>query len=198
VAPDLAEAALATGDSALADEVIDRLAQHSGEQEHPWGLASVRRCEALRALTRDVGSAAARAMMLAAVDEYEKLGCRFDAARSLLVLGRQARRGRKWAAAREALSRAVEIFDELGCDGWSAVAQGLLDGLGGRRPAADGTLTPSERRVVELASQGLSNREIAASLYVSEHTVEVHLAHAYPKLGVTSRVQLGAAMRPKI
>ena len=50
-------------------------------------------------------------------------------------------------------------------------------------------MTPSERRVVELAAEGLSNKEIAARLVVTVHTVEVHLSHAYAKLGVRSRGQ---------
>jgi DNA-binding CsgD family transcriptional regulator len=51
-------------------------------------------------------------------------------------------------------------------------------------------LTPSELRVVELAVEGLSNKEIAQRLFVRVHTVEVHLSHAYAKLGVRSRGQL--------
>ncbi len=62
----------------------------------------------------------------------------------------------------------------------------------GRAPAD--TLTPSERRVVELAAQGLSNKEIAIQLVVTVHTVEVHLTHAFPKLGVRSRSQLAARL----
>jgi DNA-binding NarL/FixJ family response regulator len=51
-------------------------------------------------------------------------------------------------------------------------------------------MTPSERRVAELAADGLSNKEIAAALYIEVNTVEVHLARAYAKLGVRSRTQL--------
>ena len=68
-------------------------------------------------------------------------------------------------------------------------ARSELERVGGRR-RADGKLTPSEQRVAELAAQGLSNKEIAAALYVTVNTVEVHLARAYPKLGVRSRSQL--------
>jgi DNA-binding NarL/FixJ family response regulator len=52
-------------------------------------------------------------------------------------------------------------------------------------------LTPSERRVVELASAGATNRGIAQQLFVSEKTVETHLSHAYDKLGVRERRRLG-------
>jgi DNA-binding NarL/FixJ family response regulator len=53
-----------------------------------------------------------------------------------------------------------------------------------------GELTVAERRVVELAADGLANKEIARSLFVTVRTVEVHLKHAYAKLGIRSRTQL--------
>ena len=56
--------------------------------------------------------------------------------------------------------------------------------------ASSGELTPTEQRVVELAAGGLANKEIAEALFVSVHTVETHLSHAYSKLGVRSRSQL--------
>ena len=56
---------------------------------------------------------------------------------------------------------------------------------------AEGELTPSEERVATLAAEGLSNKEIAASLVVTVQTVEAHLSHAYAKLGIRSRSQLG-------
>jgi len=65
-----------------------------------------------------------------------------------------------------------------------------------RRAALTGfdALTASERRVAELAVEGLTNREIAQALFVTARTVETHLTHAYPKLGIVSREDLGAAL----
>ena len=65
-----------------------------------------------------------------------------------------------------------------------------------RRATAGGAdaLTPSERRVAELAVDGLSNRDIAQSLFLSEKTVEAHLGRAYRKLGIRSRGRLAAAL----
>jgi DNA-binding CsgD family transcriptional regulator len=63
-----------------------------------------------------------------------------------------------------------------------------------RRPSATGQLTPTERRVVELAAGGSSNKHIAQELYVTVHTVEKHLSHAYAKLGVSSRGQLAGRL----
>jgi DNA-binding CsgD family transcriptional regulator len=66
----------------------------------------------------------------------------------------------------------------------------------GRRPQPAGGLTRAEQRVVELAAAGLANKEIARTLHVTVHTVEVHLSHAYAKLGVRSRAQLAGRLSP--
>jgi DNA-binding NarL/FixJ family response regulator len=125
-----------------------------------------------------------------AAQELQQLGLRFEGARSLLALGRAQRRRRKWAAARDALERASTAFDELGADGWAEQARSELNRVGGRRPAPEGSLTWTEARVAELAVAGHSNKEIAARLVVSVHTVERHLKHTYAKLGIRSRSQL--------
>jgi DNA-binding CsgD family transcriptional regulator len=60
-----------------------------------------------------------------------------------------------------------------------------------KRPASGwGALTPTERDVVQLVSEGLGNNDIATRLFVSPRTVQTHLTHVYTKLGLTSRVQL--------
>ena len=60
---------------------------------------------------------------------------------------------------------------------------------------ASGGLTESQERTVKLAAAGMSNKEIARELFVTVHTVEVHLSRAYAKLGVSSRRQLAAPAR---
>jgi DNA-binding NarL/FixJ family response regulator len=137
----------------------------------------------------DDGNDAANAL-LGAAGAYEALGLHFDRARSLLSLGRAQRRQRKWGASRTALEQAADAFDRLGSPGWAEDARAEHARVGGRRPPRTGQLTPAEQRVVDLAADGLSNKEIAQSLVVSVRTVEVHLKHAYAKLGVRTRAQL--------
>jgi len=183
VAPDLVEALVELGETAEAGAVTERLSELAREQAHPWGLASAKRCEALVRFDQDGARAAAAA--------YDALGLRFDQARTLLVLGRTERRLRKWGAARESLEAAAAIFGELGASGWVEEARSELSRVGARRPESPGGLTKTEARVTELAAEGLSNKEIAGKLFVTVHTVEVHLSHAYAKLGIRSRSQLG-------
>jgi DNA-binding CsgD family transcriptional regulator len=56
------------------------------------------------------------------------------------------------------------------------------------------SLTPSERRIAELAATGLSNREIAAELFLTPKTVEWHLGHVFAKLGIRRRRELAATL----
>lgn len=190
VAPDLVEALVELERFAEARALTDRLARLARSQDHPWARASVTRS---RALLRP-GTDHAAGRLRAAAGELERLGLRFDAARSLLALGRMKRRAKQWRAARDALVDAAAAFDRLGSPGWAQRARAEQERVPGRRPAASGELTPTERRVVELAASGLANKQIAATLFVSVHTVEVHLGRAYAKLGVSSRTQLAARM----
>ncbi len=128
----------------------------------------------------------------------ERRGFALERARALVMLGAaQRRQGRRRAAAEqleEGLRSAIE------CGGAAveerARSELVAIGLAPRRRAATGTdaLTPAERRVADLAASGMSNREIAQSLFVSLRTVETHLTHSYQKLGIASREQLDAAL----
>jgi DNA-binding CsgD family transcriptional regulator len=189
VAPDLVEALSELARFEDANEVARRLGELAAQQDHPWASATFKRCAGVVELASggDVDRGAT-SLAEAAVD-LEALGLRFDGARCLLALGRAQRRLKQWRAARESLEGAAVSFAALGAEGWVARARSELERVGGRR-SAGGDLTPSERQVSELAADGLSNKQIAAALYVTVNTVEVHLARAYAKLGVRSRGQL--------
>lgn len=194
-APDLVEALVELGELGEASAVTDRLKDLAEQQEHRWGLATAQRCAALvRLASRTYDEEAAESLEQSAA-AYEQLGFRFDRARTLLVLGRAQRRFKKWGAARHSLEAAAAAFDEMGATGWAEQTQSDLARVGARKPRATGELTPSERRVCELAADGLSNKEIAQALFVTVHTVEVHLSHAYAKLGVRSRSQLAGRLK---
>jgi DNA-binding CsgD family transcriptional regulator len=195
VAGDLAEALAEAGRAKDAGQVIARLARLAAAQQHPWGLATTERSRAVAALAGGYDDAAA-AQLAGAAAAYQALGLHFDAARALLVLGRAQRRAKKRAAARDCLEQARAGFEQLGCPGWAAAAAAEADRISGRRAAPAGGLTPGERRVAELAAAGLSNKQVAARLYLSDRTVEAHLSRAYAKLGVGSRAQLARALGP--
>jgi DNA-binding NarL/FixJ family response regulator len=193
VAPDLVEALLGLGEVDEALRVTDRLNELAERLEHPWARVTAKRCGAVVRLASQAYDEEAAAAVAQAAAAYEELGLRFDRARSLLLLGRAARRSRKWAAARASLEETAAAFDGLGSPGWAEEARSELARVGGRRPRGSDQLTPTEQRVVDLAVEGLSNKEIAQTLFVTVGTVEAHLSHAYAKLGVRSRAQLARA-----
>lgn len=194
VAPDLVEALVELGETDRASAVAARLRQLSDEQGQPWGHAAAKRCQGLIKLAQGVELSEGADELSEAAASFSRLGLRLDTARTLLVLGRAQRRVRGWAAARSALEAAAAAFDALGSAGWADEARSELARVAGRRSRASGELTHTEERMVDLAAAGLSNKEIAARLVVSVHTVEKHLSHAYAKLGVHSRGQLAGRL----
>jgi len=106
-------------------------------------------------------------------------------------LGAARRRAREPSAARDPLERGLELAHACGAVPLAERARTELHATGARpRGAARNALTPSERRVAELARAGRTNKHIAAELYVSVGTVETHLRHVFQKLGVRSRAEL--------
>jgi DNA-binding CsgD family transcriptional regulator len=122
----------------------------------------------------------------------------FDRARIELCFGERLRRARSGLAARRHLSAALDTFELLGAEPWSARAAKELRATGvAAEPGSQcgpGSLTAQEAEVVALAASGLTNKQIAERLYVSHHTVAAHLYRAFPKLGITSRAALRDAL----
>jgi DNA-binding CsgD family transcriptional regulator len=189
--PDAIEALVATGDVDHAARLTESLGELGRKFDRPWALALSGRCRALvEAAAGDLDRAQASAEQ--ALAEHEDLPMPFERARTLLVLGRIQRRRGERRAARQSLTRAAERFDELGARPWAEQAHSERDRIGVRRaPAA---LTENEALAAQLAAEGLTNREIAAKMFVSRRTVEANLARAYRKLGIRSRAELGAKM----
>jgi DNA-binding CsgD family transcriptional regulator len=122
-----------------------------------------------------------------------------ELARALVALGAAQHGAGQRTTARETLRLSLDIAHHAGARRLAGVARAALVAAGARprRPAVRGAdaLTPSERRVAELAEQGMTNREIAQALFVSTKTVEFHLRNAYFKLRIRSRAELGDALR---
>jgi DNA-binding CsgD family transcriptional regulator len=91
------------------------------------------------------------------------------------------------------LRQALELFDKAGARLWAQRAHAELDRVG-LRPSSSTELTVSELRVAQLTASGLTNREVAAQLFISPKTVEANLARIYRKLNVRSRAELGARL----
>ncbi len=135
-----------------------------------------------------------------AVAALEPSRSRLQLAKALCALGTATRLARRPTEAREPLRRALELADVCGAAPLVERARAELAASGARprREALTGpaSLTPSERRVADLAAAGRTNREIAQELYVTPKTVEVHLSNAYRKLEIKGRRELAAALEP--
>ena len=124
----------------------------------------------------------------------------FQRARLLLAHGRWLRRERRVSDSRSPLRAARDSFDALGCAAWGDQARRELRASGEssrrRDPSLRDELTAQELQIAQLAADGLSNREIGQRLFVSHRTVGTHLYRIFPKLGITRRNELEAALAP--
>ena len=123
---------------------------------------------------------------------------RLEHARAMVDLGAALRAAGQRTAAREPLREALTVASRCGAPRLERRARAELAAIGARPRTTEHTgadsLTPSERRIVEFAAAGATNREIAQTLFVTEKTVETHLGHAYRKLDISSRRQLPALL----
>ncbi|KJS60805.1 ATP-binding protein [Streptomyces rubellomurinus] len=192
--PDLVEAAVRLGTPERAAEPYERFARWTAAADRPWTAALRLRCQALLG-PDELAEAAYRA----ALDLHATTNRPFEQARTALLYGEWLRRTRRRTDARPHLTAALETFDRLAAHPWSARARTELAATGTPTIAPTATssltpLTPQERQIARLAAQGLTNRDIAAQLYLSPRTVAHHLYKAYPKLGITSRTDLPATL----
>jgi DNA-binding CsgD family transcriptional regulator len=158
-----------------------------------WVLAQAVRCRGLIAAAR-ADLPVALHLLAAAADRHNAVGDPFGRGRALLALGVVRRRARQKRNARAALEAALAGFEALGAASWVTVARAELARIGGRQRVEG--LSPSELAVAKLVVEGLTNREIASALFLSETTVASHLSHIYAKLGVRSRTELTRQMLP--
>lgn len=192
--PDAAEALIALDRPIEAEPLVDALERNGRRLDRAWMLAVGARCRAMLSATRgdlkDASLNAERAMV-----EHERLPMPFECARTLLLVGQLQRRHRQREKSAVTLRQALDAFEELGTPLWANRVRAELArvNVGVREQSA--LLTPSEQRVAELVASGMTNREVAATLFISPKTVEVNLSRIYRKLGIRSRTQLGHMIR---
>jgi DNA-binding CsgD family transcriptional regulator len=153
---------------------------------------------ALRGAARVAGGDEEIALLREAVEVLGESPAQLERARAHAALGAALQRGGASEAAREPLRVAVELAHRCGAHALEDAALADLRATGARPrrrvTTGAGALTPSERRIADLAAAGQQNREIAQALFVTMATVEFHLRNAYRKLGITSRTQLSHAL----
>ncbi|HEX6518640.1 MAG TPA: AAA family ATPase [Streptosporangiaceae bacterium] len=199
-APDHVEAAVRSGHPERAAAPLDRFATWAGQMRQLWADALLARCRALTA-----PDSQAEPHYEAALKYHQDDRRPFDHARTQLVYGEWLRRMRRKNEAGAQLSAALATFSALGAGPWrdraltelratgAANANANASGNAGpeaTRPDVFAVLTPQEFQIIQLAARGMSNRDIAAQLFLSTRTVAYHLYKAYPKLGIAGRTEI--------
>jgi DNA-binding CsgD family transcriptional regulator len=136
----------------------------------------------------------AEGLYIEAIERLERTPIIVHRARAHLRYGEWLRRVNRRIDARRQLNEAHEMFVQMGAQAFAERARRELIGVGEkvrRQPVSSGgELTAQEEQIARLASDGLTNQEIGAQLFISTHTVEWHLRKVFVKLGITSRRQL--------
>ena len=193
VLPELVEAAARIGDSALADEALERLAETTQPAGTDFGLGLEARCRALV-----VVGVAAEKLYREAIERLGRTTVRTELARAHLLYGEWLRREGRRIDAREQLRSAYQMFVTIGMEAFAERARRELMATGERvrkrRPETRHDLTPQEEQIARLARDGFANPEIGAQLFISAKTVEWHLGKVFAKLGINSRRELRTAL----
>lgn len=185
VLPDLVEALVRSGDQDRAIAATARYARWTGPTPAPALAALTARCQALTG----IGAGYPEALRLHALSDAP-----FEQARTELLFGEHLRRERHRSEAAQHLRSAAENFRRLGALTWADRALGELratgESAGPPEAGALSTLTPQELRIALAVGEGLTNREIAAQLFLSPRTVDYHLRKVFQKADLTSRAEL--------
>ena len=188
--PDLLDALVAVGELREAEAVAAPWEERARALDRAWALAI---CARVRALIRAARSDHEGALFVfdEALAEHARTQDPFQHARTLLALGRTQRRAKQRGAARTTLEEALAAFERLGAPLWATQTLAELARIGGRASSRD-ELTEAERRIAMLVAEGRTNREVAAALFLTVHSVETALTRVYRKLGVRSRAELAS------
>jgi DNA-binding CsgD family transcriptional regulator len=189
-AGDLVEALERAGQLDRARGACEVAAAEAARTGRPTQSAIAARCRGLLAQTEQEADEA----FAEALSWHASAAQPFQEARTRLQYGELLRRRRRRADARAELSAALDGFERLGADPWADRARNELRATGitakSRSEPSKPELTPQELRVALVVSDGATNAEAAAQLFLSAKTVEYHLSSVYRKLGIRSRAQL--------
>ncbi|MBV9450121.1 MAG: AAA family ATPase [Streptosporangiaceae bacterium] len=181
---------LRAGRTADAKRVVDWLDRCAARLPCRWPRIAALCARA--GLAELAGDPAAEAAFTEALRLHDGLPLPLERIETLLEYGSFLRRAGASARARPLLGEAMSAAEAIGADWLARHAHRELTASGGRRRRREtaSRLTPRERRVFELAAQGLSNEAIASRLQISAGTVKTHLEHIYTKFGIHSRREL--------
>jgi DNA-binding CsgD family transcriptional regulator len=196
VMAEVIEAAVRAGTPEVGADTHRRLMAVTRASGTDWALGVASRSGALLA-----EGPRAEDLYVEAIHRLGRTGFAVDLARAHLLYGEWLRRERRRMDARVQLRVAHELFSDFEMEAFAERARIELLATGGRaRKRTVDTfdqLTPQEAQISRLAAQGHTNREIAAQLYISNHTVEYHLHKVFVKLGIKSRTKLAQALPPE-
>src|SRR5215813_11121221 len=194
VVSELAEAATRTGDLVAARAALAWLSERTRVTPTEWALG----IEACIQALLSAGEAADNSYR-ESIAHLSRTPVRSQLARAHLLYGEWLRRQRRRRDARDQLRTAYAMFDSMGMAAFAARTRAELRATGEqarpRSPQAPEVLTPQEEQIARLVAEHLTNREIAARLFISASTVEYHLRKIFRKLGVSSRAQLARTIR---
>jgi len=193
-AAELIEAAARSGRTEAAAATYRWIAEMTSASGTDWALGVEARSHAL--LTE---GEAAEGLYQEAIACLGRSRVRAELARAHLLYGEWLRRQRRRGEAREQLRVALDMLEAMGMEAFAERARHELRATGDAArkragAASDQQLTVQEAQIARLASDGMSNPEIGARLFLSPRTVQYHLSNVFAKLGLTSRSQLAVAL----
>ena len=193
VLPELIEAAVRSGATERAAEALEELTESARASGTDWALGVEARSRALLS-----PSEVAEGFYREAIFRLGRTALQIELARAHLLYGEWLRRENRRVDARRELRAAHEMFLAAGADAFAerSSREVLATGEHARKRTVETRfeLTAQEAQIARLAGDGRTNPEIGSELYISPRTVEWHLRKVYPKLGISSRRQLRAAL----
>jgi DNA-binding CsgD family transcriptional regulator len=186
--PDRIEAAVRAGQGDVASSALATYEEWAAHAHASWVGPRLASCRAMLADGAEATRHFEEALRL------RDAALPFDVARIHLVYGEHLRRERRRTDSRVQFRSALEAFERQGAEPWAERARAELRASGEtarrRDPSTIAQLTPQELQIARFVADGLSNKEVAAQLFLSPRTIDSHLRNVFSKLSISSRTQL--------